>query len=286
MTSGLEALTTSPDHEKMADLAFTRMAFGLAIGILIMVVNSAQVPIVFLVKSIRDSTSPYIKSLLISDCVFGVATTAKYVYEIIGVVSIPVSGIHAAAILCSHCHIVLVSLDRYIAIFFPLRYEGIMTSRVAGISIAIVWLVVCFFWLFAWLYVDIQSHETQYALALFMIFVFYVILVLVLILYGRIAVIAYRQNRKVNDQATTPANGISQATRTLALILGCYYIFWLPYFSVFSYSIFNVDTENKRLLIVVIDGSLLFASMTRLQMSSFMHAGRKLTENGFAPNAI
>ncbi|ELU16099.1 hypothetical protein CAPTEDRAFT_140485 [Capitella teleta] len=186
------------------------------------------------------------------------------VCKIIGVESLPVIYVHSAAILCSHFHILAVSMDRYVAIFCPLRYEGIMTSRVSGISI--VWMAAGLFWLLVGLRGNIKLEETNYAVSMLIIFLFYAILVTVLILYVRIAVIAYRQNRKINDQATTPGNRISRATRTLASILGCYYFFWLPYFSVSSYIIlFNYNEYHaSEVLVATAAGLLLFASFNSI----------------------
>ncbi|ELU11873.1 hypothetical protein CAPTEDRAFT_133781 [Capitella teleta] len=199
---------------------------------------------------------------------FGAATTVysicKRVYASSFSVLIPVACIHTATLLCSHFHILAVSLDRYIAIFFPLRYKGIMTSNVMTFSIVVVWMVATLFWLFVGLFGDIQHYETNRALAMFVLFLFYAILVLVLILYGRIAVIAYRQNRKINDKATTSPNGISRATRTLASIIGCYYIFWLPYFAFCGCLTFNIGIENKEGIRAMIDGSLLFAYLNSI----------------------
>ena len=156
----------------------------------------------------------------------------------------------SATCLESSWTLVLISLDRFLAIEFPLRYTYyINNNRTIAIAIGVTWIYTILFTLTpmmgwnAWYrepsictYADLM--DPVYTLVLVAHFI--VMVVLMVCLYGRIFWTAKRQSRRISavehhvhhDPTHTGnkiAKGISKATRVLILVLGVYLLTWTPF---------------------------------------------------------
>ena len=153
-------------------------------------------------------------------------------------------------------NLALVSIDKYLSIIRPLRYNDIVTNRNAFLMIGLVWLeAVCTaivpllgFW-------NMRSHHSKVNVCVFSWFfpTFYYLFVLsvnlllpfliMVYVYARIYVTARRQLRRISglfarqNQSNMAVAIIKQnkASRKLGMLLGVFVICWTPYLSLTLY---------------------------------------------------
>ncbi|XP_069757997.1 melanocyte-stimulating hormone receptor-like [Narcine bancroftii] len=120
-----------------------------------------------------------------------------------------------------------IAADRYITIFYALRYHSIMTTRNAVIIIVGIWIVSTISSILFIVYSE--SNEVIICLISF----FFVILVIMGGLYFHMFTIAQMQNKKIMAQhkrrpTHQPVN--MKGTVTLTILLGLFLICWSPFF--------------------------------------------------------
>ncbi|XP_077996384.1 beta-2 adrenergic receptor-like [Glandiceps talaboti] len=146
--------------------------------------------------------------------------------------------------LVSICHLLIIAVDRYIAITSPLTYHSRMTTRKAKIIISILWALPLLFAVSRFItlrttYSNIQhlscywveSIQQRQRIAVFVVS-FICPLVVMSLLYMYIFWIVRKQNRKISSEhqsANTPAYKRDiKAVKTLAIILCTFIICWSP----------------------------------------------------------
>ncbi|XP_039605609.1 trace amine-associated receptor 1-like [Polypterus senegalus] len=166
----------------------------------------------------------------------------------------------SAIMLCtaSIIHLCLISVDRYFAVCYPLRYRNIVTALVTFIFIFISWVlsaVLGFVILF--LELNIKGIEEQYINTKCVgscylmqneasglassLFSFYIPGFVMICIYLKIFAVARRQARAIRDtghlnqtaeekkQAATSRRE-TKAAKTLAIVLGVFLVCWFPFF--------------------------------------------------------
>ncbi|XP_071838741.1 histamine H2 receptor-like [Apostichopus japonicus] len=162
-------------------------------------------------------------------------------------------------------HLLVISFDRHYAITRPYAYQRKMNRKAALICIAIVWIIsvlISFVPInFGWNVdqsvtnaEDCQFNATLLFSLLDGILLFFVPMAVMFVLYGRIVCIARRQAKairrlminstEVEDGARERTNRRSidehKATKIIAIVLGCFVICWVPYFTIFTFGlVFN-----------------------------------------------
>ena len=158
-------------------------------------------------------------------------------------------------------HLLVISLDRYIAITRPYAYQSNMNHFKAGVVITFVWMV-SFCISFIPLHLGwntpnghVQNYDTpgkctftwNTSYNLFDgIILFFVPLFLMCAVYVRIVVIASRQARAIRKLMINPHDSNSthhkqidehKAIKIIAIVMGCFVVCWVPYFTVFTFAI-------------------------------------------------
>ncbi|KAJ8030903.1 Histamine H2 receptor [Holothuria leucospilota] len=157
-------------------------------------------------------------------------------------------------------HLLVISFDRHYAITRPYAYQRKMNRKMALICIAIVWIISILI-SFLPIHLEWNKDEKQeegsckfdpsllFSL-LDGILLFFVPMMVMFVLYGRIVCIARRQAKAIRrlmvnsseaeDGARERTNRRSvdehKATKIIAIVLGCFVICWVPYFSVFTFA--------------------------------------------------
>lgn len=140
-------------------------------------------------------------------------------------------------------NLLMISVDRYIAILHPLKYISIMTRRKATFIIATLWLYAIFLVCIPYGWNTFAQGKpcyifTVYPMAYLMgLFCsqFFLFLVTMLILYSRIYVEARRQKRRIDAQMMLTSKQAkmkkeTKSAKLLALVLGVFMLCWGPYF--------------------------------------------------------
>ncbi|XP_053548154.1 melanocyte-stimulating hormone receptor-like [Bombina bombina] len=125
-----------------------------------------------------------------------------------------------------------IAVDRYITIFYALRYHSIMTLRSAGIAIASIWLAstVCSI-------IFIIYHESD-AVVLCLIVFFLFMLALMVALYIHMFLLARRHARSISALQKGKRSRINphlasanmKGAITLTMLLGIFFLCWGPLF--------------------------------------------------------
>ncbi|XP_070540266.1 histamine H2 receptor-like [Ptychodera flava] len=259
--------------DTLPDGAAERPTFIIAIiGIVIVAITLATILGNVLVclaavvnRKLRTVTNFFVVSLAVSDMLVGLLVLPlSAIYEIrrewpFGVVLCNI-WISMDVLLCtvSILNLFAISLDRYIAITRPMRYQAIMTTSKASIALVLIWSVsflVSFLPIhMGWNTLDgtVQNVENPSAcnfdvssstyVLIDGLGTFFIPLFVMLFTYFRIFRIAREQAKRICNlprmydvNHAARANNVDEhkATKTLAVVLGAFTICWVPYFTLF-----------------------------------------------------
>lgn len=233
----------------------------LVLALLIVFINTFVVVLIFRKKYLRTNTNLLLWSLAMSDLLTGVVSVPLFItcniirQSAICIMEEQMSRFISASIVC---HLMSVTMDRYLAIMHPLRYSSIVTRSNCILVILSIWLIspivalVQLSWLIPYhqhveaepSVVTLQAESIYDAVFLSLFFLFP--MVFMSFTYAKIILEIVRQSRNIH-QNHHPT--FSNATRSrirherkafaiFAAMLLTYMICWLPYFSIrrFEYS--------------------------------------------------
>ena len=141
-------------------------------------------------------------------------------------------------ILGASYHVVLVAIERFVAIMFPFQYTTYVTPKVIWVSSGFTYLFALllstpsFLMNFAHIMNVKLSRKGIYIAGSFSIVFGYSLLALLLfILHGRVTYIAKQQRRRVealtDGQERKP--GVDRATKMMIIVVGVYLLLWAPF---------------------------------------------------------
>jgi len=155
-----------------------------------------------------------------------------------------------------------VSVDRFIAIRFPFRYQDIITKKRCYAVIIMVWLISLFL-PFSWILVENSATVEKYELWFFLSFIFFKLPITVVTLcYIWVFTVARKQASRIKREILQNSNEMNasvraiqnyKAMKTIGLILGVFLVSWLPSLvvSVVDYVIASDKCFYDKLLYVV-----------------------------------
>ena len=237
--------TNSSSVQVPNDLSFLATNVFLVITIIIAVFGNTLVCLACVIsKRLQSFTSGFIISLAVSDILVGLISMPIWLsVNLTGKPNVKETpGIYTAwlcfDIVCgtaSIMNLVFISLDRLLAVTFPLRYQIIVSRKRIAIAIAFIWVysvTIASIYPLRWrgypLFVSLAS--------------FFVPLSIMVIAYSRIFHVALTQTRSIcrvhTDQAASQRSVIVtlqrniKAARTLSIVIGAFVICWCPFFVV------------------------------------------------------
>ena len=185
----------------------------------------------------QDPQNWLLASLAAADLFMGFAGIAHGVIQLPGI-CISTEGEMALNMLMDFCivnsitGVINIALDRYMFLFFPLRYESLITPFRRKLLIWISWM---FSFLGVIPYNIVARVKTKDTLYCKVRLAFYFIHApLILVMYGKIAYLAKQQANRVHSSSQAPPsdhtnNPSSNVTKLLVTVLGAYSIFYFPY---------------------------------------------------------
>lgn len=256
-----------PENDDMENIFFEGFfdpkadVVPLVLALLIVFINTFVVVLIFRKKYLRTNTNLLLWSLAMSDLLTGVVSVPLFItcniirQSAICIMEEQMSRFISASTVC---HLMSVTMDRYLAIMHPLRYSSIVTRSNCILVILSIWLIspivalVQLSWLIPYhqhveaepSVVTLQAESIYDAVFLSLFFLFP--MVFMSFTYAKIILEIVRQSRNIH-QNHHPT--FSNATRSrirherkafaiFAAMLLTYMICWLPYFSIrrFEYS--------------------------------------------------
>ncbi|CAH1800735.1 unnamed protein product [Owenia fusiformis] len=279
-TTTINVITTQ-SSTTTTTLTLTQILTGIAqiiLGFIIIFGNTLTVAAIRKFRRLKTETGILIASLAIADLFMGFTMWLHACYEFVpqmGWSNFMCSFKYFTFFLSSAASIynlILIAVDRYIAITQPLRYHQWITYRTVPIMMIITWMwcvmiaMVPFFWY------NTRSnpkqlctffhHIPKYFLACVLGTQHFICMIAMIVLYGQILIVALKQQRQIQAESiTTPANNnptnaskskpkisFSKQLKTaklFAVVIGLFLFCWTPVFVLLFLHASNVYSSRS-----------------------------------------
>ncbi|NXI34082.1 MSHR protein, partial [Galbula dea] len=212
----------------------------LMLGLVSLAENLLVVAAILKNRNLHSPTYYFICCLAVSDMLVSITNLAESFFLLLlehGVLETRASVVHhmdnvidlliCSSLVSSLSFLGVIAVDRYITIFYALRYHSIMTLQRAAVTMASVWLASI---ISSTIFVTYYCDNT---ILLFLIGFFLFILALMLVLYIHIFALARHHLRSISSQQKEPTIYRSSSLKgvvTLTILLGVFFICWGPFF--------------------------------------------------------
>ncbi|XP_039552434.1 tubulin beta-3 chain [Passer montanus] len=212
----------------------------LALGLVSLVENLLVVAAILKNRNLHSPTYYFICCLAVSDMLVSISNLAEMLFMLLlehGVLVMRPSLVRhmdsvidtliCSSVVSSLSFLGVIAVDRYITIFYALRYHSIMTLQRAVVTMASVWLAST---------VSSTVLITYYrsnTVLLCLIGFFLFMLVLMLVLYIHMFALARHHLHSISSQQKPPTahrGGSLKGAVTLTILLGVFFICWGPFF--------------------------------------------------------
>ncbi|XP_040471460.1 tubulin beta-3 chain [Falco naumanni] len=212
----------------------------LVLGLVSLVENLLVVAAILKNRNLHSPTYYFICCLAVSDMLVSVSNLAETLFMLLmehGVLVIHASIVRhmdnfidmliCSSVVSSLSFLGVIAVDRYITIFYALRYHSIMTLQRAVVTMASVWLAST---VSSTIFITYYNNTT---ILLCLIGFFLFMLVLMLVLYIHMFALARHHLHSISSQQKQPTVYRSSSLKgavTLTILLGVFFICWGPFF--------------------------------------------------------
>nr|XP_031361737.1 tubulin beta-3 chain [Lonchura striata domestica] len=212
----------------------------LALGLMSLVENLLVVAAILKNRNLHSPTYYFICCLAVSDMLVSISNLAEMLFMLLlehgvlvmrpGIVrhmDSVIDTLICSSVVSSLSFLGVIAVDRYITIFYALRYHSIMTLQRAVVTMASVWLASTV----SSTVLITYYHSNTVLLCLIGFFLF--MLVLMLVLYIHMFALARHHLHSISShQKPTTAHraGSLKGAVTLTILLGVFFICWGPFF--------------------------------------------------------
>ncbi|XP_071423322.1 tubulin beta-3 chain [Pithys albifrons albifrons] len=211
----------------------------LALGLVSLVENLLVVAAILKNRNLHSPTYYFICCLAVSDMLVSISNLAEMLFMLLlehGVLVMHpgivrhmdvIDMLICISVVSSLSFLGVIAIDRYITIFYALRYHSIMTLQRAVVTMVSVWLASTI----SSTVLITYYHSNTILLCLISFFLF--MLVLMLVLYIHMFALARHHLHSISSQQKPPTaqrGGSLKGAVTLTILLGVYFICWGPFF--------------------------------------------------------
>ncbi|XP_027760028.1 tubulin beta-3 chain [Empidonax traillii] len=212
----------------------------LALGLVSLVENLLVVAAILKNRNLHSPTYYFICCLAVSDMLVSISNLAEMLFMLLlehGVLVMRPSIVRhmdnvidmliCSSVVSSLSFLGVIAVDRYITIFYALRYHSIMTLQRAVVTMASVWLASTV----SSTVLITYYHSNTILLCLISFFLF--MLILMLVLYIHMFALARHHLHSISSQQKPPTahhSGSLKGAVTLTILLGVFFICWGPFF--------------------------------------------------------
>ncbi|NXJ56387.1 MSHR protein, partial [Spizaetus tyrannus] len=212
----------------------------LTLGLVSLVENLLVVAAILKNRNLHSPTYYFICCLAVSDMLVSVSNLAETLFMLLmehGVLVVHTSIVRhmdnvidmliCSSVVSSLSFLGVIAVDRYITIFYALRYHSIMTLQRAVVTMASIWLTST---ISSTVFITYCRNN---AILLCLIGFFLFMLVLMLVLYIHMFALARHHLRSISRQQKQPTvyhNSSLKGAVTLTILLGVFFICWGPFF--------------------------------------------------------
>ncbi|NXU27077.1 MSHR protein, partial [Thalassarche chlororhynchos] len=212
----------------------------LTLGLVSLVENLLVVAAILKNRNLHSPMYYFICCLAVSDMLVSVSSLVETLFMLLmehGVLVIRASVIRhmdnvinvliCSSVMSSLSFMGVIAVDRYITIFYALRYHSIMTLQRAMVTMASIWLAST---VSSTVFIT-YYHNTTILLCLISFFLF--VLVLMLVIYIHMFALARHHLRSISSQQQQPTVYHSSSLKgavMLTILLGVFFICWGPFF--------------------------------------------------------
>ena len=219
------------------------------LSVLIITSNSFMIAVFAANSSLQDVTGYVMVSLAVADLGVGVSMATPLLYSIFSVnlsnIACDIMGfLNSVTWVVSVFNLMLLSIDRVIAIANPFHYKRVISMRLCITAIILAWLFSALLWLFPLVgygsfkfndeevtcYFDVAGYPTQWII--YMAIIFVPTSVIIFISYTKIWLVFLKQKRQINAHLPQHTEGVQtshKAIRTLVIIVCAFYVAWVPF---------------------------------------------------------
>lgn len=271
---------TSPTHPrgKICDTPTQPELIGQVVFLIIILLvtllgNSLVCTSVILYRRLRTVTNLFVVSLAVSDLLVSLLSLPFRINQMLNNSTWCNSMamcqtwfiVDFLSTIASVWNLVMISIDRFVAIVHPFKYQTFMTKRNAFFLFGFVWLnatVWALTSLLNWTQPGIQTYSIRSACVKYdsvyytamSALQFFLPLLLIIFMYGNVFRVAMNQARAVAAQQTggnrkSRRSSISiiremKAAKTLAIVIGAFTVCWLPFFVILLISFWSKFIYN------------------------------------------
>eukprot|EP00062_Callorhinchus_milii_P002848 gi/632939971/ref/XP_007883784.1/ PREDICTED: melanocortin receptor 3 [Callorhinchus milii] len=212
----------------------------LTLGIISLLENILVILAILKNKNLHSPMYFFLCSLAVADMLVSVSNALETIVmallnngylvandQFIQIMDNVIDSLICISLVASICNLLVIAIDRYITIFYALRYHSIMTVKRALLLIIVIW-IAC---IFCGIIFIIYSNSKTVIICL--ITMFFTMLVLMTTLYVHMFMLARLHIKKI---AALPVDGIvrprtcMKGAITITILLGIFIICWAPFF--------------------------------------------------------
>ncbi|CAH2303357.1 melanocortin receptor 3 [Pelobates cultripes] len=218
---------------------FIKSEVFLTLGIISLLENILVILAILKNKNLHSPMYFFLCSLAVADMLVSVSNAletivitfqSKYVFigeQLLRQLDNIFDSLICISLVASICNLLVIAIDRYITIFYALRYHSIMTVKKAITLIVVIWIscIIC------GIVFIVYSESTTVIVCL--ITMFFTMLVLMATMYVHMFLFARLHVKRI---AALPVDGVVQhrtcmkGAITITILLGVFVVCWAPFF--------------------------------------------------------